>query len=77
MLGFMISTWFLSMWISNTATTAMMLPIVIAVLEELGHVMRLEEGRVSTNGVRDEEDQASDVELDAVKKGYLFCLFIY
>jgi sodium-dependent dicarboxylate transporter 2/3/5 len=35
MLGFMLPTWFLSMWISNTATTAMMIPIVAAVLEEM------------------------------------------
>ncbi len=35
--GFMVTTWFLSMWISNTAATMMMLPIALAV------VMNLEE----------------------------------
>ena len=31
----MIPTWFLSMWISNTATTAMMIAIVQAVINQL------------------------------------------
>lgn len=35
-LGFMLATAFLSMWISNTATTLMMLPIAMAVISEMG-----------------------------------------
>jgi sodium-dependent dicarboxylate transporter 2/3/5 len=34
-LGFMVATAFLSMWISNAATTMMMLPIGLAVIEEV------------------------------------------
>ncbi len=32
MLGFMVATWFLSMWISNTATTMMMVPMALAII---------------------------------------------
>ena len=39
MLGFMSVTAFLSMWISNTATTAMLIPIVHAVLLKLEEMM--------------------------------------
>ncbi|VDI56403.1 Hypothetical predicted protein [Mytilus galloprovincialis] len=35
MLGLMLPTWLLSMWISNTATTAMMIPITNAILVQL------------------------------------------
>ena len=35
MLGFMFTTMFISMWISNTATTAMMIPIVNAVVKAI------------------------------------------
>ncbi|KAK7482265.1 hypothetical protein BaRGS_00026508 [Batillaria attramentaria] len=35
LLGFMLPTWFISMWISNTSAAAMMIPIVTAVLSEI------------------------------------------
>ncbi|KAK3609774.1 hypothetical protein CHS0354_022636 [Potamilus streckersoni] len=37
MMGLMLSAWFLSMWTSNMATTAMMCPIAHALLKELEH----------------------------------------
>lgn len=37
-LGFMLATGFVSMWISNTSTTLMMLPIATAVLVKLGEM---------------------------------------
>lgn len=44
-LGFMVSTAFLSMWISNTATTMMMLPVAIAVVRQIA-------GQASIKGER-------------------------
>jgi sodium-dependent dicarboxylate transporter 2/3/5 len=38
-LGFMLATAFVSLWISNTATTVMMFPIAMAVLLKLGEQM--------------------------------------
>ncbi|MFQ5510266.1 MAG: SLC13 family permease [Candidatus Krumholzibacteriia bacterium] len=35
LLGFMLGSWLLSMWISNTATAMMMVPIVVALLVKL------------------------------------------
>ncbi len=34
-LGFMVATWFLSMWISNTATTMMIVPMAMAIILKL------------------------------------------
>jgi sodium-dependent dicarboxylate transporter 2/3/5 len=36
LLGFMVATAFISLWISNTATTLMMLPLVLSVLRAIG-----------------------------------------
>lgn len=58
MLGLMAGTWFLSMWISNTATTAMMVPITEAILQQL-------EGTLSNKGQeKKKEADASESEAD-------------
>jgi sodium-dependent dicarboxylate transporter 2/3/5 len=46
-LGFMIAAAFLSMWISNTATTLMMMPIAAAVIREVGGTRPGDETRFS------------------------------
>ena len=45
-LGFMVATYLLSMWISNTASTMMMLPIAIAVAKQFGGASSNEEDLV-------------------------------
>lgn len=42
-LGFMLATGFLSMWISNTATTMMMVPIALAIISQISLFLSREE----------------------------------
>ncbi|XP_060788190.1 solute carrier family 13 member 3 isoform X3 [Neoarius graeffei] len=64
-LGMMCTSSFLSMWLSNSATTAMMLPIANAILESLfGNLETLKERCKITD---DPEDQSQ------VKLNVLFC----
>ncbi|UCG26860.1 MAG: SLC13/DASS family transporter [Bacteroidales bacterium] len=39
LLGFMVATWFLSMWISNTATAMMMVPIALSIIISLENTL--------------------------------------
>lgn len=61
LLGFMMVTAFLSMWISNTATTAMMLPIGHAVLEQLQGSRDTEEGNSNPAFELQEESPQKEV----------------
>lgn len=48
-LGFMVATGFLSMWVSNTATAVMMLPIGLSLLSLMGEMETDAEGKIRSN----------------------------
>ncbi|XP_046569935.1 solute carrier family 13 member 5-like [Haliotis rubra] len=64
MLGLMIATWFLSMWISNTATTAMMIPIANAILIQLKDTRdrSKDQGEIEMNGKESITDKNAEKE---------------
>lgn len=67
MIGFMIVSAFLSMWISNSATTAMMLPIANAVLQQLEATDAQAESQEVHAGA--EDNPAFELEITQTKEG--------
>lgn len=51
LLGFMLSSFFLSMWISNTATAMMMLPIAMSLIAQLDQLMKNKNGTAFNIGL--------------------------
>jgi sodium-dependent dicarboxylate transporter 2/3/5 len=48
-LGFMCATAFISMWVSNTATAAMMMPIGLAVIHQVAEAVRKKEPQIDVS----------------------------
>uniref|UniRef100_A0A3P8U3N0 Solute carrier family 13 member 4 n=1 Tax=Amphiprion percula TaxID=161767 RepID=A0A3P8U3N0_AMPPE len=81
-LGFMCCTVFLSMWLSNTSTTAMVMPIAEAVLQQLICTGLADSHDDSETGEAPEEDSGKEENLDKNQlellyrnNRYVWCVF--
>ncbi|XP_066951651.1 Na(+)/citrate cotransporter-like isoform X2 [Macrobrachium rosenbergii] len=68
--GFMITTAFLSMWISNTATAAMMVPIVDAVSKELERTLELKEDPIRKKMAAKEKALQEEATFNQMKQSH-------
>merc|ERR1719323_462709 len=66
LLGFMLTTGFLSMWISNTATTAMLIPIVDAIAQVSAIEAKVEHEAEFDNMeiINEKQDNNKEVEIN-------------
>ncbi|USR79834.1 SLC13 family permease [Arcanobacterium pinnipediorum] len=65
--GIMLATGIMSMWVSNTATAVMMLPIGISILHLVGHIAGTDDS--DENAIAHEVQDIPDVARDATKGG--------